>query len=185
MKPTIENMLIAVQNPEAYMNDFKIALAKELNVAIETLKVPKTFAGDAYGVESKAITGQSIIIFDKLANGAKQFPESEHMLFGFLRIYQGVNAVLEDTDWQAGVTNAELKNATIDIDLNGLTIYKDIPLNSFTFSAEQNDSGYLVLTNPSWWLAQTNLKITLKPAKAIATATFNVQFEISGSKYIA
>ena len=185
MKPTIENMLIAVQSPEMYMEDFKSALAREQNVSVEILKVAKTFAGDAFATEAKVMTGKSSVEFTNLANGKNLFPEAEHFLVGFIKLYEGVDAVLDDTDWVSGITNSELKNATMDVSKSGLRILKDIPLSTFTPSAEQNDSGYLVLTVPVWWIAQTSLEITIKFPKEVVTPTLNLKIELSGSKFIS
>ena len=187
MKKTLENILIALQAPAQIEKDFYKALEVEAQKSGIDLQVPKTFTGDAFGTESQNVTGKSQVSFKNLANGLAQFPQGEHFMICNIRVYEGVNASVNATDWVAGVATAELKNATIDITNNGLRIYKDVPLLNFTRSEEQNDSGYLVLTNPSWWLAQTDFEITLKSADGttFSTADLNVRFELSGCKYIS
>jgi len=85
----------------------------------------------------------------------------------------------------AGTKKNKIKNSKIDIIINGVVEWKDVPLSSMTRSEEQNDSGYLVFLDPKFWFAQTELKIVLKPAKAITTADLNVRFELSGCKLIS
>lgn len=185
MKKTIENMLIAVQNPQVYEGDFGKALGIDLAKHGVELGVPKTFAGDAYATQELSVVGEKKISFANMANGATQFPQGEHFLCGYLRIYTGANATLGATDWIAGTDTAELKNCKINIVNNGTRIYKNIPLLEMTRSEEQNDSGYLVFTTPFWWLAQTDLEIELISPVDLAVANQNVRFELSGSKYIS
>ena len=185
MKKTIENQLIALQSPEQIKNDF----LKALQIALESkgldLGVPKNFTGDGFASQELTVAGLTQAEFKLMANGKEAFPQGEHFQIAFLRIYEGANAVLNETDWVAGTNDPFLKNATIDIIINGVREWVDVPLISLTRSEEQNDSGYLVFLDPKFWFAQTDLQIVLKPKKAIATANLNVRMELSGCKLIS
>ena len=160
------------------------ALAISQGVAEVDLQVAKNFTGDGYGTEAKTVAGLTNVIFDLLANGQSQFPQGEHFLLGSLRVYSGINASVPATDWVAGVNDITLKNATLDIVINGVVEWRDIPLLVFTASAEQNDSGQLPFLDPKFWYAQTNAEIRITAPVAM-TANLNVKFQFGGPKLIS
>lgn len=141
--------------------------------------VPKNFTGKKVGAQALNVPASSITEFDLLANGARDFPNSEHMVVTHIRALSGVNATLSLTQWVAGIIDAGLLNSTWRLDINGMTLYDDMPMDMFTQSVEQNDSGYFSLPSPVAWFGQSKAEIIVKTGAGVVAST-NVKFELSG-----
>jgi len=184
---SIEASLIALKYPERIKNDFLDALKKALEARSLELGVPKNFSGNGYGFQALKVVGEKVIDFDLMANGLPQFPQGEHFLLCRLRMFEAVIADLAtgNADWVAGVSDAFLKNAKVDIIINGTREWKDIPMLDFTRSEEQNDSAYVDFLDPKFWFAQTDLTIRIKSEVPITTVNLAVGFSLEGPKLIS
>lgn len=113
-------------------------------------------------------------------------PESEHQLITQIRIWEGTNAVIADTDWVAGVTNPICQNSKISILNNGITVLDNVPLSEFLPDLTTRDVGLYDLAEPIAWVGQTNLIVQIKSKKgAIIGANTNLRVGLKGLAYVS
>lgn len=152
---------------------------REKKVTISTAKSLAKFAV----ADNKVAVGSKVVVADfGLPRG---FPESEHFIVLAMKLSQAVDANLNESDWDGGITNKLLKNYKLSISNNGTIVIKDLPLTSFPNSTAENLSGVYMLDRPILWVAQTALTATLNTEFTIAaTANLNVRIELIGFKLI-
>ncbi len=181
-----QSMYISLEHPNGVLLDFYKFLAMSLEKEVKDVQqIPKNFTGNRMASQALNVNGNTIIQFTNLANGNTQFPQDEHGLVCFIRIYTGVDPALTNTVWQPGIVDPQLINGKFNLDLNGLILLRDIDMSYFTRSVEEPYSGYLQLVSPFLWAAQTNMTITLNLALAVVVANTNMKIEISGPGLIS
>jgi hypothetical protein len=115
---------------------------------------------------------------------AFQYPDSEHFIITAIRIYQGTNATLNQTAWTPGVAAGDAQNGNFNITNSGTIVMKDMPFTMFSQGTNNADGGYLVLSKPIVWLAQTQLQMACTWPVILSTATLNLRVEFIGLKLI-
>ena len=111
-------------------------------------------------------------------------PESEHALITSIRILDGTNAVVEETDWNVGAGLAPTKNGEFTIDVNGTTVLQSYPSGDAVDDLTTDDRGMIQLVEPILWAGQTTLKLDYVQPVAGAVNT-NVRFELHGFALIS
>jgi len=167
---------------EAFFKGLQVVLKSKEPIKLAT---GKTFTGNKMASQSLNMNGATTIVFKLMANGESQFPQDEHMRVDNLRLLTGIASDKDKTVWAGGVIDPELMNASIDISVAGVIVQKDLKLNLFLTAPEQNDTGYLSLTSPFYWLAQTDMVITFTLPDNVAVANTNLEIQAIGPGLIA
>jgi len=111
---------------------------------------------------------------------------SEHMLVTGIRIWEGVNAVISDTDWTAGASEAAVKNAKMSILNNGTKVLDDVPLSDFLDDLTTRDDGFYDLNEPIAWEGQTDLIVSIELTDTgIIPVSTNLRVGLRGLAYIS
>jgi len=90
-----------------------------------------------------------------------QLEQSAHAVFHSIRLQDGSDGTLTDTDWENAITLSRLKNAKMTISINGVRALRDYPLNEALDGLTTGDVGIIKLPNLLIWPAQTELEIEL------------------------
>jgi len=164
------------------------------------ITIPKTVADFAIFDQLVAV-GQTTLQFfngqfttarSNFPGGAFVAPNSEHMLVLGLKLYEGANATVNATDWAPGVSDAALKNATLDVFINGQKVVTQLPLTMFdpnelsaTNSGRTDDGrGVFYFYEPLVVLGQQIITIQVNIPTASAVANLNLRAEIQGIRFI-
>lgn len=122
-------------------------------------------------------------------------PESEHMIVQGFRFMQAVQvaATINQADWQPGIFNPVLKNATFQVTINGTRVMTSIPFTAFdpnqlsaTVQGSTNENrGFYYLMEPLVVLGQTSIAmdVTLPPGATITT-DLALRVELHGQRFI-
>lgn len=108
-----------------------------------------------------------------------QRSQSEHMIIMAIRIMTGNNATIQATDWSFGAALATIKNGQFDLNVNGTTMTKAMPNSKACEDVTDSTQGYIGLTLPIVWPAQTDLRLDLTTLSAGA-ANDNARYELHG-----
>lgn len=118
---------------------------------------------------------------------------SEHMLVMGFRLFQAIGATLDENAWQPGISDAVLKNANIDVTINGQRVLSKTPLTAFdnnalsatVAGATDDNRGFYFLMEPVFWPGQTEIEanITINSGKTITT-NLAVRMELHGIGFI-
>lgn len=163
-------------NPNFVRDEFVKNYLTQMGVELTQNKVVSTFR-KAYNA---AVAGLNSV---KIVN-ADQFPDSEHFAIFGIRALDGIHAALNSTDWMASISNGIAKNGLFSADNGGTTEIKDMPLTAFQSGTNDPQAGVLLLPKPLFWKGQTQLTITLSFPTVVATANYNLRFELIGIKLI-
>lgn len=120
--------------------------------------------------------------------------ESEHMVVQSIRAYQGTrDTLLDEIDWQPGISDEVLKNGVFDATINGQRVLTGIPLTVFDNNAlstseaglTDENRGTYFLMEPLVVLGQTGIQINvrLNPGKTIPTG-LAIRLELEGQRFI-
>jgi hypothetical protein len=131
-------------------------------------------------IDKQKVEGKEIVNFFS----GDLLPENEHFVIFAIRVSAGVGATTDVTPWTAGVSSAELQNATFDLSINGVKWMDKKSLMDFTQAEEEPYSGWILLPRPLIWVAQTELKMPVQFDNAPATANQNLAMELGGWKLI-
>lgn len=122
-------------------------------------------------------------------------PESEHMVIQGFRFMQAVepSTTINEADWQPGIFNKVLKNATFQVTINGIRVMTQVPLTAFdpnqlsaTVQGSTDDNrGFFYLMEPLVLLGQTsiNIDVSLPPLGSITT-NLAMRVELHGQRFI-
>lgn len=86
-------------------------------------------------------------------------PEAEHTIITGIRLYDGINANIEATDWSTGLSAADTKNATFSVQSNGVTYLRNFPAVAANDEMTDNERGIIYLTEPILWQGQTSIEV--------------------------
>lgn len=136
--------------------------------------------------------GQYTVARSNFPGGQFVAPNSEHMLILGIRWMEAASATVNASDWQPGVSDAALKNATYDVFVNGQKVVTAMPLTtsdpnelSATNSGRTDDGrGMYYLYEPLVVLGQQIITIQVNIPTASATANLNLRCEIHGIRFI-
>lgn len=106
-------------------------------------------------------------------------PEGEHMIILGIRLLDGTNAAIQETDWTTGLGLAANKNATFTLQSNGVTYLRNFPAADATDETTDDSRGTIWLTEPILWQGQTALAIDFQFPVAPA-ANVNLRVEVIG-----
>lgn len=179
MWPTnyVSNDLFQVANPKFATRLF-VEHANALGVEITQNKTLATFTAAFNAV----VVGNTTVNF--IPKAQQQFPDGEHFLVTSIRMFQGANATLAQTAWTAGITDALFQNGDLTLTNNGTQELLTLPFTRFQPGTNWPESGWLYLSKPIMWVAQTNLAVTGNFTTASATANLNGRLELTGLKLI-
>lgn len=172
-----------LQNPDGLEKAFIFYLA-ENGIVIQK---SKSFGG-IVSYDQRTVVGQKITDFftgtfsannTNLPNNYTRL-EGEYMVVTDARLYTGVNATVEATDWTPGVSSGELQNGTLSIKNNGINVLPKIPITQFTQAVENPFSGYYDLPFYTIWGGQETFVTTLSFPVAPAVANQNMRVEMIG-----
>jgi hypothetical protein len=109
-------------------------------------------------------------------------PQYEHMLITQVKFYAGAAATLEATDWESGLSSAELKNGQFSITTNNNTVVKNMPLTTQMdyAAAGDGDSGYMLPVPPVIWAGQNDIAVECVFPVAPATSNQNLRVVLCG-----
>jgi len=157
-----------------------------------TIDNSKTLARITYFDKKVATAQTQIVMFDgqsayptasNVQNAVK--PQTEHALLWGVRIFTGVNATLNATDWAVGLgAIAELKNARLTIRSNKVTMLIDIPINEALSGLTNRDLGFIPFEEPIIWAGQQTLDFSLDMPVGVVAANTNVMCSLIGMGYI-
>lgn len=141
----------------------------------------KTFASFIAAGNAVAVSKTTMQPFLNL-----QYPQNEHFLITAIRFLTGASATLAATDWTPGISDAALKNGTMELSVNSSLVIKDFPLTAFQPSTNNNDltAGIVELANPIMFVAQTPLTLTVSVPTAPTAQNLNIRAELHGYKLI-
>lgn len=136
--------------------------------------------------------GQYTTARSNFPGGSFVAPNSEHMLILGIKFLSGANATVNATDWQPGVEDAALKNATMDVQVNGIKQMTGLPLTAFdpnelsatTAGRTDGGRGMFYLYEFITLLGQQQLVINVNIPTASATANLNLRAELHGVRFI-
>ncbi len=114
----------------------------------------------------------------------QQNPDSEHFMIQAIRLFDGANATLGETDWALGISDALAKQANITITNAGSVELFELPLREFIPATNDSSSGTFLLAKPIMWKGQTSLTAVITFPTAPTTANYNVALDLIGMKLI-
>ncbi len=162
-------------NPNAWLVQFENWI-KFYNLTYDN---SKTLATSVFSFNAIAVGQTTVNIIPQQQN-----PSSEHFMITAFAIFDGANAVLGETDWSQGISDALAKQGTLTIQNAGTTELFEFPLRELIPASGDSGSGKFVLLKPIMWKAQTNLSAFISFPTAPTTATYNVALDILGLKLI-
>lgn len=113
-------------------------------------------------------------------------PESEHQLITALRIWDGLQGTIFETDWVGGANTAFTKNCKVTITNNGVKALDAVPLSDFLPDLTTRDLGLYELGEPIPWIGQTNLVVSIETPEGFAVpGNQNLRFGLKGLAYIS
>ena len=115
-------------------------------------------------------------------------PESEHFVIYGMRCFLGNLTEPGETALSAytlGITDSpfgdvNFLNSVFSLEINGITLLKNVPLTEFDSLTTTNFAGMLLLNEPLLWQGQQQMKLTLKAKPGVTFGDFNVRFELYG-----
>jgi len=158
------------------------AILAYLRANKKVVSIAKTIS-DAVISQAQAVVGLAQInFFDNIAGVANYTQvvagESEHRIIYGIRIMEGANASVPATNWTEGLATADVKNAELDIRVNGVIQLRALPLTVFTEADEDSQAGFYMFKVPIVWGGQERLEATVRFAVAPATANQNLQVQL-------
>lgn len=112
------------------------------------------------------------------------YPTGEHFLVCGIRGFQGANATLNATAWTAGITDALGMNGTFTMTNNGTQTLKNQRFTRFQPGTNWPEAGWFYLSDPTMWVAQTNMAFQGTWGTAPTTSNLNFSIELTGLKLI-
>ena len=175
-----------LRSPREFEEDF-YDFWKKLDIKTD---IEKTLA-EQTRFDSRVLGGTTITEFFKTGivasnTNLNQFipPESEHQLITSLRLWEGADSDIANTDWVAGISSAVAKNSKISITNNGVKALDEVPLSEFLNDLTTRDNGKYDLDEPIPWVGQTKLIVSIETFDA-PTLNTNLRIGLKGLAYIS
>jgi len=148
----------------------------------------KTIAAIDY-YDQRNLTGDEVVTFfsgtfdqnNTNLIGDFRKPQSEHSIVWGIRLWQGQNAPVENTEWLAGITDSQIQNAKMTIIVNNATKLKNWSLADAIREIITKDVGYFELPEPIIWPGQTDMTITVSSVSgAFNVPDINLRVQLVG-----
>lgn len=182
----LQAMLVNLNAPNGILDSF-MAYLEGAGARYDQSKTLAMFCADSKAL----ITNLSSVTLpygstNSLGASNGQYPASEHFLIFGIRVLTGTGADPATTAYTAGVTDGSTQGSLLNINNNGTTVIKDMPLSLFPQSTGTADTnaGYITLVEPILWLGQTTLQVILNQPNPTAVATSNIDVQLIGLKLI-
>lgn len=128
--------------------------------------------------QARFFTGQVAANRTNLQNSFTR-PEGEHMIITGIKVYDGLAANIEDTDWVLGCSTADVKNGLVTVSSNGTVFLRNYPLVAANDETTDDSRGTIFLSEPIFWAGQTELEVNVTFPSAPA-ATTNLRMAVVG-----
>jgi len=107
-------------------------------------------------------------------------PQSEHFVIYGIRIFEGIDSSVIDTNWVAGITTAEIENGNFTITNNSEVELKNYPMTEALAGLTTKDQGLILLDQPIIWAGQTSLSLVFSMFSTPGSADANVRIQLLG-----